>query len=732
MVTLGGRGPEVGIAIIWALAALLAFPGATVTSADPHVPPADQNGSRPRLAEPAQPLESAAVKSPGPARLPLAAGPAVRLGHQIPVLSPISGATAGVNPLVYHSHEPAPTGIADFGVEGIATTSYPYTYSTNSLEGAADVRSMSTSIATTAFELNAVLVLQSSGVNYSYWIQNGLHVAPATLQFTIGGAYVWNFSSAGAHLAASELQGATGSVLVSDTYYYIPGCNGLPGQCSTLSWPSTLTGRISAGQTAGVPNVAYQYNLGAGWVTYDTVSFPQMTGAQVVGFSVNGFKPTPYANSLFYDAEWVWVGAGGGTTMVVHNSSLNLSLTFWNGNNYQAVPNAWNFGGNTGEMASNVTESLSGTAPRDLPSAHIVNGAGSLGVLYNRSERGFLDVTSPTIPNGTLLVSGSPLRFTGNAANLTLGAGTYSVSLQNYSNASWSVTIIPGQTSRLNLSGAGWTAFRESGLPVGTPWGLTINGVAKTSTSSSLSFTLANGSYTIAYATIPGFVRNQTDPSHVTIPTSSPITLRWAPFTYAVPLTESGLPAGTAWWANANGRLVRGAGTTLYLPVPNGSTPFTAGSVYEFVATPSSGTLTVTAGQFGVIEILFSYRPSFLAGTVSPANAAVTLNGTPVTVSAGSFNDTVIPGTYALVASATGYSTRTLNVTVTAGNVTAEQIVLAKLPSQSPGGGTGTNGFSGPPTVVLVGLGAAIAAAGAILGAAILARRRTVRGRPPR
>ncbi|MCI4317727.1 MAG: thermopsin family protease, partial [Thermoplasmata archaeon] len=573
-----------------------------------------------------------------------------------------------VNPLRFYSAEPAPMGIADFGVTGTAPGASAYAYSAPSFQGQAVVRSLSvtiggTSSKLTAFELNAVVVLQRNGTNYSYWIQNGLHLDAGSDEFTIGGAYVWNFSSSGATLSPGELNGSAGSTLASDTYYYIPGCGPTyPGQCSTLSLPTTLTGRIVTSTCAGVPYVAYQYRLGSGWVTYDNVSFPHMALASDTGFRVDGFAPTPYATGLYYDAEWVWVGAGGGSASTDRGSDINLSLSFWNGHNYQAVPTAWDFGSNTGETSTNVTE----VATNPL-GGHLASGPGALGVLYNGSGVGFLNVSIPTPGPATLLVDGAAFSLQGGRANLTLPVGSHSIYLQNFTNASETFAIFAGATTYANLSGAGEVTVVESGLPVGTPWGVTVNGSPLVTSAKFLTVNLANGTYPVSYPTVSGYYRVGSSPATLTLPGTTRITLLFALFTYEVTFTESGLPASTPWWVNANGSAVQATGASLQVTAPNGSTHYSTGSLYEFLASPSDGTIVVTGGLASPETVAFSYRPTFVVGTVVPADAQVSIGGVAQALAGGSFNASVTPGSYELVASASGYATAQVTVTATPG-----------------------------------------------------------------
>jgi thermopsin len=627
-----------------------------------------------------------------------------------------------VNPKQYYTREPAPMGIADFGVTGEVPGATAYAYSSPSFQGEARVTSMTvvitgTSSKVTAFELNAMLFLQRDGVNYSYWIQNGLHLDASSDLFSIGGAYVWNFSSPTARLGVGELQGSVGSALATDTYYFIPTCGAsFPSQCSPLNLPTTLLGRVTSSTSGGVPYVDYEYNVGSGWVTYDNVSFLHMAGASDSGFRVDGFSPTPIAPSLYYDAEWVWVGAGGGSASVDQASDIDLTLALWNGHNYQAVPNAWNFGSNTGETSSNVSD-LRGNGNAAAPGAHLASGPGGLGLLYNQSDVGFLNLSVPTLTPVTVLVDGGSIALQDGWANLTLLAGSHSVYLENYSNASDQFDVSPGATTYVNLSGAGRVAFMESGLPAGTTWGVTVNGTTLSEVGGSLVFNLPNGTYPVAYATVSGFYRNGSSPLTLTLPGPATIAIDFAPFTYAVTFSESGLPDGTGWWVNASGTRIDGTGTTLLVSAPNGSTDFEVGSSYEFTATPDSGTFVVIAGLSFPVNVAFAYRPTFIVGTVVPSDAEVSIEGVVQPLTGGTFNDSVIPGTYVLVVRADGYVNQSRDVTATPGNVTWANVTLVANeishpvpPPDQSSGGTIPLGVA-----VLVVVGVVVAAAAVLL-----------------
>jgi hypothetical protein len=725
VVVSGSRGGKPSVGGILGLTLLLLLPAAAAASTGSTAPPSPASGVAPAHFEPAPSVATVPRNSGGVGPTPTNSPTALTEGpHASDALAELSHPSL-VNPRQYYTKEPAPMGIADFGVTGPSPGATGYEYSASSFEGQAVVRSLSVSITgssskVTAFELNAVVVLERGGTTYSYWIQNGLHLDAGSDEFTIGGAYVWNFSSAGATLSPGELNGSVGSTLSGDTYYFIPGCvTTFPGQCTTLTLPSTLTGRIVSSTSAGTPYVAYEYDLGSGWVTYDNVSFPHMVGASVSGFRVDGFAPTPYSASLYYDAEWVWVGAGGGSASTDQGSDINMTLSWWNGHNYQLVPTAWNFGSNTGETSANVTDVATSAL-----AGHLTSGPGTLGVLYNLSGVGFLNLSVPTRDPATVLIDGRAFPVQGGWANLTLPVGTDTLDLQNFTNATAEFAIHPGATTLVNLSAAGEVMFNESGLPMGTSWGVTVDGTAFSTSGSVLILNFANGTYPLTYPLVPGYSVVGSSPGTLSLPGPARISLTFAQFNYTVTFSESGLPASTPWWVNLNGSLLRSTGVSLELMAPNGSTPYTVGSLYEFLPSPGAGAIVVTAGAATPGEVAFSDRPTFVAGSVAPADAQFSIGGVAQTLAGGMFNISVTPGSYVLVASASGYQTAQATVTATPGNVTWENFTLVANQTSPNGNMSPSTSAGGLPVSTVLLVVAAVGVIAVAAGIVLLRRRR--------
>ena len=77
------------------------------------------------------------------------------------------------------------------------------------------------------------------------------------------------------------------------------------------------------------------------------------------------------------------------------------------------------------------------------------------------------------------------------------------------------------------------------------------------------------------------------------------------PGTYDVTFTEAGLPVGTSWSVTLNGTNQPSVGSTLTFAEPNGTYPFSVGTVAGYTASPSSGSVNVN-GSSAVKTITFT------------------------------------------------------------------------------------------------------------------------------
>ncbi len=94
---------------------------------------------------------------------------------------------------------------------------------------------------------------------------------------------------------------------------------------------------------------------------------------------------------------------------------------------------------------------------------------------------------------------------------------------------------------------------------------------------------------------------------------------------------------------------------------------------------PSSLRVTVTPGNVSYARFSLRRLPGYLNGTVSPAQAVVSVNPTGVVTVApdGRFHATLLPGAYTVTAALSGYASASANVTIAGNETTWANLTLA-------------------------------------------------------
>ena len=137
--------------------------------------------------------------------------------------------------------------------------------------------------------------------------------------------------------------------------------------------------------------------------------------------------------------------------------------------------------------------------------------------------------------------------------------------------------------------------FNETGLPQNLSWYVSLNGTAVTTENSSITFRVPNGNYYYFAGTISGFNASPehgvltVDGNNITVDIHFQVTY------YNITFSETGLPVGSAWQINFDGRQVVLNNTSFVFSEYRGSYHF---SIYSFNVTykayPASGTVNVT------------------------------------------------------------------------------------------------------------------------------------------
>ncbi len=152
--------------------------------------------------------------------------------------------------------------------------------------------------------------------------------------------------------------------------------------------------------------------------------------------------------------------------------------------------------------------------------------------------------------------------------------------------------------------------FRESGLPPGTNWSVTLPGQNLSSTSSSLTFAEQNGSYDFTvtapagYVCAPGSGTLSISGKGVTQSIACTKKVTITP-TYKLSFTESGLPAGVAWAMTVNGVTMTSTTTTITFLEPNGTYTYMVIVPQGYTVSPAYGSTSVN-GQSTTLSVTFT------------------------------------------------------------------------------------------------------------------------------
>jgi hypothetical protein len=614
------------------------------------------------------PSASTVRHAPAPAhRIPI---PFLPLPHRTPNAGPTPQA---VNPYQFYSSEPAPMGIADFGVDGHGNG---YRYASREFVGSIMISSLHVNNPSLpdphdmGVQLNVVLSFSKSGSAYYYWIQDVLFYNTSTAAVGYENN-IWNFSGPSATMYASSVSG-NGSVYSagSSSYYAVSADPTLPGSGITLSLPQTVRLAVVSSLSGTQPEVAFEYNDGVGWVTYDNVLFPFAAGARLGNFVVDG---TGYnAIGLYNDAELILGGPGNGYSTTANSpSNVTVSLEYWNGHNLQSVLNAYDFGSDTAETIGNLAPKAVYGATDGSVAGNLKNGSGSLSSTYTRNYVGLLNVTSP-LANGTLALNGSTYGpFVGEPVNVTIAPGTYAVGLYQGSVLKASGTVTVGVAAyvalRLGLPDVYSVTFVENGLPSGAVWAATLNGTTTFATSTSIAFSTANGSFPYAVTGPSGFRATVPSGNVAVHGAAVQINVYFSPVLYEVVFDEVGLPAGTLWQVQLGGSTGTSTNASLNFLEPNGSYDWQAEPAASYVPAPAASTVSVN-GADRVVTVAFvlpTYPVTFVATGLVPTGGSLSVrlsapNGTWSIGGHGwTASDQLANGTYGYsVVTPAGYTAR--------------------------------------------------------------------------
>jgi hypothetical protein len=231
----------------------------------------------------------------------------------------------------------------------------------------------------------------------------------------------------------------------------------------------------------------------------------------------------------------------------------------------------------------------------------------------------FSETGLPSGKSWSVTLSGSTLSSTTGSIVFSEKNGTYTFTVGAVTGfaanpATGSLTVAGAAVAKSIAFSTGYTVtFTESGLPSGTTWSVTLNSVLGSSSTASVVFTEANGTYTYTIGSVSGYTPSPSTGSVNVSGASQSVPITFSPLTpgtYQVTFTESGLTSGTSWSVTLNGTATPSTTTTVVFSEKNGTYAYSVAAVAGYTAAPTSGNVTV-AGSAMSVTITFTKSSGF-------------------------------------------------------------------------------------------------------------------------
>ena len=242
--------------------------------------------------------------------------------------------------------------------------------------------------------------------------------------------------------------------------------------------------------------------------------------------------------------------------------------------------------------------------------------------------------------------------------------------------------------------------IQETGLPIGTPWTVTLDGATAGSNGTMLNVSSPNGTFPLTVAGSDSW-QPFNPPTNVTV-LATPVTVNvtfveWT----TLECGENYLGSGVTWSVSVTGAPLGNATISGNATLPSPAASFGFGPGYQINLTvPVGGPYTASAfapgynntnGPYTDLTIPYFYPPPLpsyrivftfapLPGTldvrVTPSDASLIVSGQPVTLSSGTASVTLAPGIASIEALEVGYLPFFTNVTVVTDTTTFDNITM--------------------------------------------------------
>ncbi len=257
-------------------------------------------------------------------------------------------------------------------------------------------------------------------------------------------------------------------------------------------------------------------------------------------------------------------------------------------------------------------------------SGSVVIGGGNVTVPLAYASTGMtfaVDFNELNLPSSTVWsvsLNGVTSTYNSASASYSLTNGTYVFRIpdtgQWYSTPSSGTIVVSGKavTQNITFRYGYLVSFTSTNLAKNVQWSVTYNGTSNSSTSSTITFFIANGSYKLSVSVAANWIATPSSGFLNVSGNSVSLSIGFTEVFYRITFQETGLASGSLWTITVNNQLYQTANGTVIIAAHNGTFNFVAATESGYTATPSSG--SVALGYSSVVETIV-YSSTVKSGT---------------------------------------------------------------------------------------------------------------------
>ncbi len=148
-------------------------------------------------------------------------------------------------------------------------------------------------------------------------------------------------------------------------------------------------------------------------------------------------------------------------------------------------------------------------------------------------------------------------------------------------------------------------SFSETGLASGTTWTLAVGNIKASSSNSTVSFNLPNGTYNYTIQQVSGYHAVTDTGSFQVDAAGKSISVIFEQNLYTLMVTETGLPSGMAWTVNVSGTLKTTTGISIDILLASGTYNVSVTGPSSYSGTLSAKSVTVDASN-ATVSVVFT------------------------------------------------------------------------------------------------------------------------------